>query len=270
MSRPDTGRRKTWWMALLVLAVVAASCQGGGSAKTPVEAERPPQVMGDESQDARLDRAAKAVASDAISIVAAAPEMATDGDSMVALLEEVALTTQDENGRVVSVRAERSIGGCGQMPYCVYVQPASDEVPILGVAAWSPLGCVMAASDPDYGVWWGQASLGTGHPCTGGAAVSDYRRQRNVRGVRDEGTGASWQLGLPDGRPAPENGAAVKPSSDDCYTDNSEAGVPRDVNRYVVALLRGTANAGEIDEYDHCKYLPAIASMEESRASAAR
>ena len=163
---------------------------------------------------------------------------------MVALLEQAALTTEDENGRLVTVRVEWSTGGCGQSPYCVYVQPASGEVPILGIAAWSPLGCVMAASDPDYGVWWGQASLGTGHPCTGGAAVSDYRRQRNVRGVRDGGTGASWQLGLPDGRPVPENGADVKPSSDDCYTDNSEPGVPRDVNRYVVALLRGTANAG--------------------------
>jgi len=253
-----------------VLAVVAVSCQGGGSTRTPVDTERPPQVMEDESQDARLDRTAKAVASGAISIVAAAPEMATDGNAVVALLEEADLTTEDENGRLMTVRVEWSTGGCGQSPYCVYVQPASDEVPILGIAAWSPLGCVMAASDPNYGVWWGQASLGTGHPCSGGAAASDYRRQRNVRGVRDGGTGASWQLGLPDGRPAPENGADVEPSSDDCYTDNSEPGVPRDVNRYVVALLRGTANAGELDEYDHCKYLPAIASTEESRVNAAR
>lgn len=257
-------------MVLLVLAVVVASCHGGESTRNPVDTERPPQVMEDESQDARLDRTAKEVASGAMSIVAAAPEMATDGNAMVALLEEAALMSEDENGRMVSIRVERPIGECGQMPYCAYVQPASDEVPILGIAAWSPLGCVMAASDPDYGVWWGQASLGTGHPCTGEAAVSDYRRQRNVRGVRDGGTGASWQLGMPDGRPTPENGAAVKSSSDDCYTDNSEAGVPRDVNRYVVALLRGTANAGELDEYDHCKYLPAIASTEESSANAAR
>ena len=47
-------------------------------------------------------------------------------------------------------------------------------------------------------------------------------------------------------------------ATDDCYTDDTDTGAPRGVNRYAVALLRGTANAGELDEYDHCKHLSVI------------
>ena len=50
--------------------------------------------------------------------------------------------------------------------------------------------------------------------------------------------------------------SAVIEATGDCYTTVKNA---HGVNRYVVVLLRGTASAGELDEYDHCKYLSAIA-----------
>ena len=54
----------------------------------------------------------------------------------------------------------------------------------------------------------------------------------------------------------------VVESTDDCYTDANGA---RGVNRYVVVLLQGTANAGDLDGYDHCKYLSAIVPPGESK-----
>ena len=42
----------------------------------------------------------------------------------------------------------------------------------------------------------------------------------------------------------------TEPDTSDCYTqpgDPSGTGV----NRYAIALLRGTANAGELDKYNH-------------------
>ena len=44
----------------------------------------------------------------------------------------------------------------------------------------------------------------------------------------------------------------------DCYTSEGDPSGLTGVNRYAIALLRGTANAGELDEFDHCKYLPVI------------
>ena len=44
----------------------------------------------------------------------------------------------------------------------------------------------------------------------------------------------------------------------DCYTKEGDPSGLTGVNRYAIALLRGTANAGELDEFDHCKYLPVV------------
>ncbi len=45
----------------------------------------------------------------------------------------------------------------------------------------------------------------------------------------------------------------------DCYTTDADLPQhPRDTNRYVVALTEGDADAGALDEYAHCKYLPAM------------
>ena len=44
----------------------------------------------------------------------------------------------------------------------------------------------------------------------------------------------------------------------DCYTREGDPSGLTGVNRYAIALLRGTANAGELDGFDHCKYLPVI------------
>ena len=45
-----------------------------------------------------------------------------------------------------------------------------------------------------------------------------------------------------------------------CYTHEGDPSGLSGVNRYAIALLRGTANAGELDEYSHCEYLPVIES----------
>ena len=44
----------------------------------------------------------------------------------------------------------------------------------------------------------------------------------------------------------------------DCYTQDGDPSHLTGVNRYAIALLRGDANAGELDMYDHCKYLPVV------------
>ena len=44
----------------------------------------------------------------------------------------------------------------------------------------------------------------------------------------------------------------------DCYTSEGDPSGLTGVNRYAIALFRGTANAGELDKYDHCKYLPVV------------
>ncbi len=44
----------------------------------------------------------------------------------------------------------------------------------------------------------------------------------------------------------------------DCYTKEGDPSGLTGGNRYAIALLRGTANAGELDEFDHCKYLPVV------------
>lgn len=46
---------------------------------------------------------------------------------------------------------------------------------------------------------------------------------------------------------------------DDCYTSEASPSVPRDTNRYAIALLQDAgAGAGALDEYAHCKYLPVL------------
>ena len=52
--------------------------------------------------------------------------------------------------------------------------------------------------------------------------------------------------------------AQADPDTSECYTSEGDASGLTGVNRYAIALLRGTANAGELDEFDHCKYLPVI------------
>ncbi len=45
----------------------------------------------------------------------------------------------------------------------------------------------------------------------------------------------------------------------DCYTTEADQPQhPRDTNRYLVALTAGGAQAGALDEYAHCRYLPAL------------
>lgn len=48
--------------------------------------------------------------------------------------------------------------------------------------------------------------------------------------------------------------------TNDCFTHEGDPSGLSGVNRYAIALLRGTANAGELDEYSHCEYLPVIES----------
>ena len=55
-----------------------------------------------------------------------------------------------------------------------------------------------------------------------------------------------------------EASAVVEPT-DDCYTDTDDAApLPRDTNRYAIALLSDTANAGDRDTYNHCRYLSVL------------
>lgn len=49
----------------------------------------------------------------------------------------------------------------------------------------------------------------------------------------------------------------------DCYTTAEDAPLPIDTNRYAIALLAGTANAGDLDRYMHCRYLPVIKPPQE-------
>ncbi len=44
----------------------------------------------------------------------------------------------------------------------------------------------------------------------------------------------------------------------DCCTSEDDPSRLTSVNRYAIALLSGTADAGDLDEFDHCKYLPVI------------
>ena len=45
----------------------------------------------------------------------------------------------------------------------------------------------------------------------------------------------------------------------DCYTTEADQPQhPRDTNRYLVALTADDADAGALDEYAHCRHLPAI------------
>ena len=46
----------------------------------------------------------------------------------------------------------------------------------------------------------------------------------------------------------------------DCFTTGSEPEHLRDVNRYAVALLDGRVQAGALDEYAKCQYLPVVKS----------
>ena len=50
----------------------------------------------------------------------------------------------------------------------------------------------------------------------------------------------------------------------DCYTTGADAPLPRDTNRYAIALLSGTANAGDLDKYKHCRYLPVLQPPQDS------
>ena len=61
---------------------------------------------------------------------------------------------------------------------------------------------------------------------------------------------------------APEAAAPVgqpaRSDTSDCYTTEADLPQhPRDTNRYVVELTAGGAHAGALDEYAHCKHLPA-------------
>ena len=56
------------------------------------------------------------------------------------------------------------------------------------------------------------------------------------------------------------------PDTSGCYTREGDPSGLTGVNRYAIALLRGTANAGELDEYDHCKYLPVLKPEEHAVA----
>ena len=74
--------------------------------------------------------------------------------------------------------------------------------------------------------------------------------------------GAIWLVLLrcDDGQTDTVGVTTVVESTDDCYTTVKNT---HGVNRYVVLLLQGTANAGSLDENDHCKYLSAIAPPEQ-------
>lgn len=54
--------------------------------------------------------------------------------------------------------------------------------------------------------------------------------------------------------------AVSSQDTSDCFTQEGDPSGLRGVNRYAIALLRGTANAGELDEYSHCEYLPVVQS----------
>ncbi len=54
-------------------------------------------------------------------------------------------------------------------------------------------------------------------------------------------------------------GAPAEGDPGDCYTTEADQPQhPRDTNRYLVALTAGGAEAGALDEYAHCRLLPAI------------
>ncbi len=54
-------------------------------------------------------------------------------------------------------------------------------------------------------------------------------------------------------------GAPAGGDPGDCYTTEADQPQhPRDTNRYLVALTAGGAQAGALDEYAHCRHLPAI------------
>lgn len=54
-------------------------------------------------------------------------------------------------------------------------------------------------------------------------------------------------------------GAPAGGDPGDCYTTEADQPQhPRDTNRYVVALTAGGAEAGALDEFAHCRWLPAI------------
>ena len=45
-------------------------------------------------------------------------------------------------------------------------------------------------------------------------------------------------------------------SADDCYSTSSDNPEHlRGVNQFAIAEMSGTANAGDLDKYEHCKYL---------------
>ena len=54
-------------------------------------------------------------------------------------------------------------------------------------------------------------------------------------------------------------GQAAGGDPGDCYTTEADQSRhPRDTNRYLVALTADDADAGALDEYAHCRHLPAI------------
>ena len=62
-----------------------------------------------------------------------------------------------------------------------------------------------------------------------------------------------------DSQPDTVEASAVVEPTDDCYTDTDDAApLPRDTNRYAIALLSDTANAGDRDKYNHCRYLSVL------------
>lgn len=60
--------------------------------------------------------------------------------------------------------------------------------------------------------------------------------------------------------------AVTDEDTGDCYTQQGDPSGLRGVNRYAIALLRGTANAGELDEFSHCEHLPVIKPDNETAA----
>lgn len=52
--------------------------------------------------------------------------------------------------------------------------------------------------------------------------------------------------------------------ANDCFTQEGDPSGLTGVNRYAIALLRGTANAGELDKYSHCEYLPVVQSGDDT------
>lgn len=95
--------------------------------------------------------------------------------------------------------------------------------------------------------------------CYNDAGINNYL----VALINDSGA----QAGLQDEYRHCEYLAATSPPGGDvsgCYTTDDEkdatgAPLPRDTNRYGLTLLKDPgAQAGFLDEYQHCQYLPAI------------